>query len=171
MRHIATLAIGALIGIGTTAPAQAQKRFAGIVPEHSLKAWAPNEWHVWAMPDGQCLALAQEPETTPFKFWGFRQSPGSRLDMIMGGFDSPRPRTLKMSFNDGGLFDYPAKVERFADYDAYVISLQGHALSVFHDQMVFGAFVGSTKIFWSVSNSMRNMAKRMDTCLAWQQSH
>lgn len=172
MRHVITFAIATLIGIGATAPAHAQKVFAGIKPENALKAWAPNEWHVWAMPGGrQCLALAQEPETTPFKFWGFRQSPGSRLDMIMGSYESPRPRTLQMSFNDGGLFDYPAKVERFSDWNAYVISLQGNALSVFHDQMVFESFLGGTKIFWSVSNSMRNLEKRMTACLEWQRTH
>ncbi|MEZ0242661.1 MAG: hypothetical protein ACAH11_04755 [Sphingomonas sp.] len=173
MRHLARLAILSLIGIGAAAPSNAQEEvFYRIAPEHPLKAWAPNEWHVWAMPAfDQCLALAEEPQDTPFKFWGFRQSPGSRVEMIMGSMASPRPRTLQMSFNDGGRFDYAARVERFSDWDAYVISLQPNALSVFHSSMTFEAFVGGQRIFLSVSNSMKNLEKRMTACLEWQQSH
>ena len=173
MRHVVALAIFVLIGSGAVAPARAQEDvFYRIVPASPLKAWAPNEWHVWAMPAGrQCLALAQEPEDTPFKFWGFRQSPGSRVEMIFGSIASPRPRTLQMSFNNGGRFDYPATVEQFSDWKAYVISLQPNALSIFRDQMVFESFVGGTRVFLSVSNSMRHMEKTMRKCLEWQQAH
>ena len=172
MRHIIILAIAALTGIGASAPAQAQKVFAGIVPENYLKRWSPNEWHVWAMPDGrQCLALSQDPGTEPFKFWGFRQSPGSRLDLIMGSIQSARPRTVQMSFNNGGLFDYPATVEHFLDWDAYVVSLQGNALSVFHDQMFIESYVSGRRVFMGSSNAMKHLEKVMGICLEWQRTH
>jgi len=173
MRPILSLAALALAGILAATPAQAQREkvFSGIVPEHPLKAWAPNEWHVWAMPDGTCLALAQEPTDTPFHFWGFRQSPGSRIDLIFGSIDDPRPRRLQMSFNDGGKFDYDARVERFSDWDAYVISVQGNALSIFHQQTIIESFVNGERVFFGITNSMRNVEKAMGKCLAWQQSH
>ena len=171
MHRVVSLAASAVIAIGAVAPAQAQKVFGGIEPAVSLKRWSVNEWRVWALPGGQCLSLSQTPGLNPFRFWGFRQSPGSRLDMIFGAIESARPRTVQMSFNDGGLFDYDAQVERFMDWDAYVISIQGNALSVFHDSMTMHAYVNGEKVFGDVSNSMRNIEKTMRKCLEWQQGH
>lgn len=171
MRHLLSLAAFVLAGMAAATPAQAQKVFAGIVPAEYSKRWSPNEWHVWALPDRTCLALSQEPEQTPFRFWGFRQSPGSRIDLIFGSIERARPRKLQMSFNDGGLFDYDAKAERFLDWDAYVISIQGNALSIFHDQTIVASYVNGQKIFWGITNSMRNVEKAMRKCLEWQQSH
>jgi len=160
-------AVGAM---AAAAPAQAQEVFAGIVPASFSKRWSPNEWHVWAMPDGSCLALSQEPESTPFRFWGFRQSPGSRIDLIFGGFDNLRPRTVQMSFNDGGKFDYEARVVHYSEWDAYAISIQGNALSIFHEQTIVESFVNGQKIFFGITNSMRNVEKAMRKCLEWQAS-
>ncbi|MES2442591.1 MAG: hypothetical protein V4574_07150 [Pseudomonadota bacterium] len=171
MRRIVSLVIFASIGIWAAAPAHAQKVFSGIEPAVFSKRWSVNEWRVWALPGNQCLSLSQTPGLEPFRFWGFRQSPGSRLAMIFGAIESARPRTVQMSFNDGGLFDYDAEVERFKDWDAYVISLQGNALSVFRDSMVMHSYVKGQKIFGDVSNSMRNLEKTMRKCLEWQQSH
>lgn len=167
--RIASFAFVACLGL-TASPAMAQrpKDFAGIVPASYLKKWTASTWQVWALPDGKCLELLQTPEFTPFKFLGFRQSPGSRIDMIFGSFDSPRPRTVQMSFNNGGLFDYDAEVEQFADWRAYVISVQGNALSVFPNTMVFHAYVNGEKIFWEVTHTMRDGEKAMRNCLEWQ---
>jgi hypothetical protein len=171
MRHILSLAIFALAGAGAVAPAQSQKVFAGIAPVSYSKAWAPNEWHVYALPDGNCFAIAQEPRDTPFKFWGFRQSPGSRVELFFGSIENARPRTVQMSFNDGGKFDYPARVVRQLDWDAYAISLQPNALSVFHNQTIVEAYVGGVRVFAGITNSMRYVEKTMRKCLEWQAAH
>ena len=161
-----------LAGVAAAHPALAQRKMVTtIVPDPYLKAWAQNEWHIWAMPDGSCLVLAQEPETTPLKFWGFRQSPGSRIDIIFTSTEPLRPRTLQMSFNDGGKFDYDARVVHYAEYDAYAISVQANALSIFHDQTIIESFVRGQKIFWGVTNSMRNVEIKMRKCLEWQTAH
>lgn len=152
------------------AQAQREKVFSGISPVHYLKAWAPNEWHVYAMLDRSCYAIAQEPNDTPFKFWGFRQKPGSRLDLFFGSIENARPRTVQMSFNDGGKFDYEARVVRQLDWDSYSISLQENALSVFHNQTIVEAFVNGEEVFHGITNSMRNVEKTMHKCLEWQQS-
>lgn len=170
MPRLLSLTAFTLIGLAAATPAQAQREkvFAGIVPANYLKKWEPNEWHIWAMPDGTCLALAQEPNDTPFKFWGFRQSPGSRIDLIFGSIEHARPRTLQMSFNDGGKFDYDARVEHFVDWDAYVISIQGNALTIFHDQTIIDSYVNGTRVFGGITNSMNHVAKVMRICLDWQ---
>ena len=166
-------AIFGMTAMGAASPAQAQREkvFAGIRPVTYSKAWAVNEWHVYALPDGHCFAIAQEPQDTPFKFWGFRQSPGSRVELFFGGIENARPRTVQMSFNDGGKFDYPAKVVRQLDWDAYAISLQSNALSVFHDQTIVESYVGGVRVFSGITNSMRNLSKRMRKCLEWQAAH
>lgn len=152
------------------AAAQRHKVFAGIVPDPYLKKWSANLWQVWALPTGQCLELAQYPEETPFHFWGFRQSPGSRVDLIMGSIASPRRGKIQMSFNDGGLFDYVARVEHEGEWPAYVISLQPDALSIFHDDTFIDAYVDGEKVFWGVTHTMRNGEKVMKKCLDWQAS-
>lgn len=172
MRRAAGLAL--LLGLGlvaTPAAAQRQKVFSGIVPASFLKKWSANLWVVWALPNGQCLELAQNPEETPFRFWGFRQSPGSRIDLIMGSIENPRRGTIQMSFNDGGQFDYVARVERFVDWNAYVISVQGNALSIFHDDTFIDAYADGEKVFWGVTHSLRNGEKVMQKCLDFQASH
>lgn len=163
-------AIFGITAMGAASPAQAQRQkvFDGIIPTNILKAWAPNEWHVWAMPDGSCLALSQEPNDEPFKFWGFRQRPGTRIDLIFGSIAHARPRTLQMSFNDGGKFDYDARVVHYVDWDAYAISLQSNALSVFHDQTIIDSYVNGVRVFSGITNSMRNLSKAMRKCLEWQ---
>jgi len=128
-------------------------------------------WQVWALPDGKCLALIQYPDEKPFRFWGFRQSPGSRVELIFGSIDAARPRTVQMSFNDGDMFNYAAGVDHFSDWDAYVISLQPDALSIFHDDTFVDAFVDENKIFYGVTHSMRNGEKAMANCLEWQENH
>lgn len=170
MHRITSLAL-ALIAFAAATPAQAQKVFSGIVPTQFSKKWNPNEWHVWALPDGSCLSLSQTPGLNPFKFWGFRQSPGSRIDLLFGSIENARPRTVQMSFNDGGLFEYSARVVHYSNWDAYAISIQGNALSVFHDQTIVHAYVNGEKIFGDVTNSMRNLEKAMGKCLEWQQAH
>lgn len=167
--RIASIALLACLGL-TATPAAAQRatRFAGIVPDPYLKKWTAGMWQVWALSNGECLELLQSPEMTPFKFWGFRQSPGSRIDLIFSSIDSPRPRTVQMSFNDGGLFDYDARVEQFSDWQAYVISVQGNALSIFPGTMVIHAYVDGQKIFWDVTHGMRDGEKGMRKCLEWQ---
>lgn len=172
MRPIVCLAIFALIGIGVARPAQAQEKvFSGISPVEFSKRWSPNEWHIWALPNGTCLALSQEPQDTPFKFWGFRQSPGSRVELVFGSIANGRARTVQMSFNDGGHFDYAARVVHLSDWDAYSISLQSNALSVFHDQTIVAAYVDGDMVFHGITNSMRHVEKAMRECLEWQQSH
>lgn len=163
-------ALTTMIAIGASAPAQAQAQrvFGGVTPTTYLKKWSANEWKVWAMPDGSCLALAQDPEEVPFHFWGFRQVIRSKIDLVFGSFEHIRPRTLQMSFNDGGHFDYPAKVVQFVDWNAYSVTLQGKALAVFHDQTIIEAFTGDTRIFVGITNSTRNLEKKMNTCLEWQ---
>jgi hypothetical protein len=166
-RRLASLAL-LLCLAATPAAAQRQKVFSGIVPATFLKKWSANLWVVWALPNGQCLELAQNPEETPFRFWGFRQSPGSRIDLIMGHIENPRRGTIQMSFNDGGLFDYTARVEQFVDWQAYVISIQGNALSIFHDDTFIDAYADGEKVFWGVTHSLRNGEKAMQKCLDFQ---
>jgi hypothetical protein len=173
MRRIAGLAVVLALGAAATlaatpAAAQRQKVFSGIVPATFLKKWSANLWVVWALPNGQCLELAQNPEETPFRFWGFRQSPGSRIDLIMGAIENPQRGTIQMSFNDGGQFDYAARVEQFVDWNAYVISIQSNALSIFHDDTFIDAYVGDEKVFWAVTHSLRNGEKVMQKCLDFQ---
>ena len=171
-RQIASLALLLSLGLtATPAAAQRQKVFSGIVPASFQKKWSANLWVVWALPNGQCLELAQYPEETPFHFWGFRQSPGSRIDIIMGAIENPRRGTIQMSFNDGGQFDYVARVEQFSDWSAYVISVQGNALSIFHDDTFIDAYVDGEKVFWGVTHSLRNGEKVMRKCLDFQASH
>lgn len=168
-RRIAGLAPLLCLGLtATPAAAQRQKVFAGIVPDPYLKKWSANLWQAWALPNGQCLELSQYPEETPFHFWGFRQSPGSRIDIIMGHIENPRRGTIQMSFNDGGKFDYAARVEQFVDWNAYVISVQGNALSIFHEDTFIDAYVNGEKVFWGVTHSMRNGEKVMKKCLDFQ---
>ena len=143
--------------------------FSGIVPVKFDRKWEANEWVVWALPTGRCLAEAQYPDETPYRFWGFRQSPGSRIELFFGSIADARSQTIQMSFNDGDNFDYDAEVEHQVDWDAYVISLQSDALSVFHDDTFVDAYVGDEKVFWGVTHSMRNLEKTMAKCLAWQE--
>jgi hypothetical protein len=171
MRRLIAFAIFAFICMGEAAPAHAQKVFAGIAPTVYSKKWNPNEWHIYALPDGSCYAIAQDPQFAQFHFWGFRQSPGSRVDLFFGSIENARPRTVQMSFNDGGHYDYAARVVHQSDWDAYAISLQSNALSVFHDQTIVAAYVNGEKVFHGITNSMRNVEKNMRKCLEWQQSH
>ncbi|MDB5429273.1 MAG: hypothetical protein JWP35_389 [Caulobacter sp.] len=148
-----------------------EKVFSGVSPVNALKTWTANLWQVWAEPNGDCLALIQYPDETPFRFWGFRQSPGSRVELIFGAIASARPQTVQMSFNDGGNFDYAARVEQYADWDAYVISLQPDALSVFPEDIFIDADVDGEQVFWGGTHRMRSGEEAMAKCLAWQQKH
>ena len=166
------IAIG-LLAIGLVGPASASRReavFDGIEPAGFLKKWSFDDWQVWAMPNGSCLALEQYPDEEPFRFWGVRQSPGSRLTVYFGSIANARPQVLQMSFNSGGRFDYDASVERFRDWDAYAISLQSNALSVFPRQLMIEAYSGGSRVFLNVYNAMDRLRSNMGQCLSWQQA-
>ena len=158
----------------TGSPAAADQRekvFAGIEPGSFAKEWKFDDWQVWAMPDGSCLALEQDTGWETFHFWGFRQSPGSRIKLYFGSIEHARPQTVQMSFNNGGEFDYDAQVERFRDWDAYEISIQANALSVFPRQLTIVAHVNGQRVFLNVYNSMDRVRDHMAKCLAWQQTN
>ena len=172
MRRIACLA--ALLLMVPQAVASAAPRathFVGIVPVTILHKWTGNLWQVWAEPGHECYAISQYPDETPFRFWAFRQTPGSRIDMLFGSIANARPGIVQISFNDGKNFDYRARVEHVVDWDAYVISLQPDALSIFHDDTFVDAYVDGEKVFWSVTHSMRKGEQLMAECLKWQESH
>lgn len=170
MRRVVSLAL-ALSAFGVSTPARAQETFTGVKPASYLKEWRENEWWVWAMPGETCLSLAQDPGFTPIRFWGFSQSPGSRLSLVFGTIENARPQTLQMQFNGGGHFDYPAQVVRVAGEDAYVISFKPNSLSAFHAQTIIEASANGAVVFYGISNNTRSMQKMMGKCAEWQQSH
>ena len=166
---------GALFGLCATltaVPASAgEKVFAGIGPENYGKIWSFGDWHVWALPNGSCLALEEVPGAVPFSFWGFQQSPGSRVQVMFGSIENARPQTVQMSFNNGGKFDYHADVRRMSDWDAYVISLQPDALSILPNQLIIEADVGGSLVFLNENNDMGRIYDKMADCLSWQDGH
>ncbi len=170
-RSVCGLVATVLMVFSVTPAAAKEAAFSGLVPVKFDHKWEVNEWVVWALPGGLCDAEAQYPDQTPFRFWGFRQSNGSRVDLYFGSIENARPQTVQMSFNDGENFAYAAQVEHQADWDSYVISLQPDALSVFHDDTFVDAYVDDEKVFWGVTHSMRNLEKTMAKCLTWQEGH
>lgn len=165
----ACFAAAALTAIG---PAGARtKVFAGVAPVQFDKKWSFDDWHVWAMPGDVCLAMESYPIEVPFRFWGFRQSPGSSLQLYFGSIENARPQTVQMSFNNGGQFDYSAEVIQIQDWDAYAIFMRGNALSVFPRQLTVEASVGGDRVFMNVYNAMGRVRDNMAECLAWQGNH
>lgn len=165
-------ALAMLGAVLAAAPASAgEKVFAGIGPENFGKKWSFNDWRVWALPNGSCLALEEVPGAVPFSFWGFQQSPGSRVQVIFGSIENARPQTVQMSFNNGGKFDYHADVRRMSDWDAYVISLQPDALSILPNQLIIEADVGGAQVFLNEYNEMDRVYGKMADCLTWQETH
>lgn len=141
-------------------------------PENFAQKWDKGPWRVWALSGHTCLSFYQESRTSQNAFWGFRQSPGSRVDFIVGGPDVVRQGTVETDLNDGGRFRQNASVEDFGGYDSYVISFEADALSIFHDTMSFDVFVDGTQVAYGlVSHEMRDLEKVMAKCLAWQDGH
>ena len=165
----ALLMLGAVLA--ATPVSAGEQVFAGIKPENFIKKWSFNDWHVWAMPGGTCLALEEVPGAVPFSFWGFEQSAGSRVKVMFGSIENARPQTVQMSFNNGGKFDYHADVRRMSDWDAYVISLQSDALAILPNQLIIEADVGGEQIFLNEYNEMDKVYSKMADCLSWQDAH
>ena len=145
---------------------------AGVEPAY-LKKWSFDDWNVWATEYGTCMALEQDTlGYQTYHVWGFEQSPGSRLTMYFGSIQNARPQTVQISWNTGkGDFDYDAQVKHLREWDAYEISLQANALSVFPRQLTVVAHVGGERVFLNVYNSMDRLRKAMAECLAWQEAH
>ena len=175
-KHIAAgiaLALSAL----AVSPASAGKSkeadtyVAGVQPA-SVKKWSFDDWNVWATPYGTCMALEQDSIGWPtYHVWGFEQSPGSRLTMYFGSIENAQPQTVQMSWNNGGDFDYDAQVKHLRDWDAYEISLQANALSVFPRQLNVAATINGKVVFINVYNSMDRLRRAMAECLAFQQGN
>ena len=143
----------------------------GIEPAY-VKKWSFDDWNVWATTRGTCLALEQETiGYAAYHVWGFEQSPGSRLTMYFGSDENAQPKTVQMSWNMGGDFDYDAEVIEFMDWKVYTISLQANALSVFPRQLNVSAKVGGKVIFINVYNSMDRLRKNMAECLAYAEAN
>ena len=144
---------------------------AGVQPAYNKK-WAFDDWNVWATQYGTCLALQQDNIGWPtYHVWGFEQSPGSRLTMYFGSIQNAQPQTVQMSWNNGGAFAYDAQVKHLREWDAYEISLQANALSVFPRQLTVVAHVKGERVFINVYNSMDRLRKTMAECLAFQQAN
>lgn len=168
----AAVAALATLLLGAPATAAPQATVLTIHPENFAQRWDRGPWRVWALSGHTCLTFYQESRTSQEAFWGFRQSPGSRVDFIVGGPGVVRPGTVETDLNDGGRFRQNASVEDFGGYDSYVISFEADALSIFHDTMSFDVFVDGTQIAYGlVSHQMRDLEKIMAKCLAWQESH
>ena len=168
----AAVAALAMLFVGAPATAAPQATVLTVHPESFAQRWDRGPWRVWALSGHTCLTFYQESRTSQEAFWGFRQSPGSRLDFIVGGPGVVRPGTVETDLNDGGRFRQNASVEDFGGYDSYVISFEADALSIFHDTMSFDVFVNGTQIAYGlVSHQMRDLEKVMAKCLAWQESH
>lgn len=145
---------------------------AGVVPATFKKEWKFDDWNVWATEYGTCMALEQDTlGYAAYHVWGFEQSPGSRLTMYFGSIENAQPQTVQLSWNNGGDFDYDAQVKHLRDWDAYEISLQANALSVFPRQLTVVAHVNGERVFLNVYNSMDRLRKAMTECLAWQQAN
>ncbi len=145
---------------------------AGVVPANFKKEWKFDDWNVWATAQGTCLALEQDNlGYAAYHVWGFEQSPGSRLTMYFGSIENARPQTVQMSWNNGGEFAYEAQVKNLRDWDAYEISLQANALSVFPRQLTVVAHVNGERVFLNVYNSMDRLRKAMAECLAYQEAN
>lgn len=170
-RIILGLGVAAAMLTASASAATTRTAFGGVEPTQYGKKWSFDDWHVWALPSHECLAMESYPNETPFRLWGFRQSPGSRLQLYFGSIENAQPRTVQMSFNDGGQFDYDAEVVRIKDWDVYSISMRGNALSVFPSQLTVEASVGGERVFMNVYNAMGRVRDKMTECLAWQQSH
>ena len=144
---------------------------AGVQPAYTKK-WSFDDWNVWATQHGTCMALEQDNIGWPtYHVWGFEQSPGSRLTMYFGSIQNAQPQTVQMSWNNGGNFDYDAQVKHLREWDAYEISLQANALSVFPRQLTVVAHVKGERVFINVYNSMDRLRKAMAECLAFQQTN
>ena len=144
---------------------------AGVQPAHNKK-WSFDDWNVWATQYGTCMALEQDTRGyADYHVWGFEQSPGSRLTMYFGSIQNAQPQTVQMSWNNGGEFDYDAQVKHLREWDAYEISLQANALSVFPRQLTVVAHVNGERVFSNVYNSMDRLRKAMAECLAFQQAN
>ena len=167
------LGLGVAVAMLTGGPAAAASKpvFGGVEPAQFDKKWSFDDWHVWALAGDVCLAMEAYPDETPFQLWGFRQSPGSRLQLYFGSIQNAQPQTVQMSFNNGGQFDYPAEVIRIRDWDVYAISMRGNALSVFPRQLTVEAYVGGKRVFLNVYNAMGRVRDKMAECLAWQESN
>ena len=167
-------AVIALVTLFAVTPqiASPQATVLTIRPETFAQKWDNGPWRIWALPNHSCLTFYQEARTAQDAFWGFRQSPGSRVEFIVGGPGVVRPGTVETDMNDGGRFRQRTSVEDFGGYASYVISFQSDALSIFHDTMTFDVYVDGTQIAYGlVSHKMRDLEKVMAKCLTWQESH
>ena len=172
---VAVLVLAAIVLPCASAAAAGSKEddtyVAGVEPAYKKK-WSFDDWHVWATEYGSCMALEQDTlGYATYHVWGFEQSPGSRMTMYFGAIENARPRTVQMSWNNGGDFDYEADVKHLRDWDAYEISLQANALSVFPRQLNVAAKVDGKVVFINVYNSMDRLRKNMAECLAFVEAN
>jgi len=140
-----------------------------IIPVTSSHSWTVGHWKIWAISDDVCFAVNQW-DTQKVQFWGFRQK-GPQLELFFYSDGTPQPQTLQMSFNDGGKFNYDAKVEHIAEYDAYVISLGKATTAVFPNVIDFEADAGGNRIWWERELNMSKVESAMNKCWEWQLDH
>lgn len=164
----------ALLSLGmalVATPASAGgKTFAGITYETILHKWGVNAWDIWALPNHECMAILQKPDLTPFNFWGFRVLNGLGVQMFFGSIADARPQTVKVAFDDGAI-SYPASVEPFLEWNAYVIPIKLEDLWAFPDELFFDVYVGGDKVTWGGTKVMGKVALALEKCDNWQTAH
>ncbi|MBC7499189.1 MAG: hypothetical protein H7315_01575 [Herminiimonas sp.] len=149
--------------------AEGKHGFYRVAPATSSHHWEVGHWRIWAEPDGVCRGFNQW-DTTRVRFWGFREK-GSQLELFFSSDGPAQPQRLQMSFNDGGKFDYDARVERVAGIDSYVVALGKHSTAIFPNNINFEAFAGGTQIWSEREFNMSKVDDAMAKCVDWQYSH
>jgi hypothetical protein len=145
------------------------KAVAGIRFQTVKHQWSVRDWSIVALPNHECDALLQKRTVTPFNFWGFRVKDGSDVQMYFGSIANAQPQQI--TYNDGPPNTRTASVERFGDWNAYVVPLKLEDLWAFPDELDLDAYVGGAKVSWGTTKLMGKVAEALEKCDNWQDAH
>ena len=174
VRHIVQAGVqaGLLTGIAVSAPAAAAPHeFPTIDYVKPLHKWSVGSWTIWALPGHECLALKQETKFAEFSFWGFRVVDGLDAHMIFGAVADARQQTIRVDYDGMPSARYPAVVEPFLDYNAYVVPINLEDIWAFQDELFFDVYAGGEKVTWGGTKVMGKVAEGLEKCDNWQQAH
>ena len=165
------LVIASLLSLAAGWPAQSETghRISSASARHR---WKQDHWEIRAEPGSICVAIAQY-GLEPKGFWGFIQT-GTKLSSLEIFFDSggpAQPKTIQMSYNDGGMNTHSARVENWAGMDSYVVPMGPNLLADYRTVTEFAAY-SDGKLIWSEKEfHMDKVEDAMLKCWEWQLDH
>ena len=163
---------GLLAGIAFAAPVAATPHeFPTIDYVKPLHKWSVDSWTIWALPGHECVALKQETKFAEFSFWGFRVVDGSDSHMIFGPVADARPQTVRVEYDGMPSVRYPALVEPFLDYNAFVVPIDLSDIWAFQDELFFDVYAGDQKVTWGGTKVMGKVALALEKCDNWQSAN